>query len=208
MIKFCKKCQVETERFRKGECKLCAKARSALYRLENAERTKAKNALYRSNNAEKVQQARDKWSAANPVRSALASRNWRLSNPEKMQECRNAWVAANPEKSKTLSADWKKKNPDAVTRYNHSRRARKISVGGTLSKGLFAKLFTLQRGKCPACKEALSSVKPRSPMDHIIALINGGANEDYNIQILCQPCNQQKHAKHPVDFMQSRGFLI
>jgi len=36
----------------------------------------------------------------------------------------------------------------------------------------------------------------------------GGANADDNIQLLRSTCNQQKHAKHPVDFMQQKGFLL
>jgi 5-methylcytosine-specific restriction endonuclease McrA len=29
-----------------------------------------------------------------------------------------------------------------------------------------------------------------------------------NLQLLCQPCNNQKHVKHPVDFMREKGFLL
>ncbi len=36
----------------------------------------------------------------------------------------------------------------------------------------------------------------------------GGANIDGNIQLLTGLCNRQKHTKHPVDFMQERGFLL
>lgn len=205
MIKFCKKCQTETERFRKGECKLCAKARSALYRLENAERIKATNALYRLNNAEKVQQGRAKWSAANPEQSTLIARNWRLNNPEKMQECRNAWVAANPEKAKTLGAEWRKKNPDAVTRHNHNRRAMKVAGGGKLSTDIVKRLIVAQKGKCPCCGLDLGD---KYHLDHILPLALGGSNTDNNVQILRAQCNLKKGRKHPVDFMQSKGFLI
>lgn len=205
MIKFCQKCQAETERFRKGECKLCSRARSAIYKSENAERITATNALYRLNNAEKVQRARDKWSAENPELSTLAARNWRLNNPEKMQECRNAWVAANPEKAKILGAEWRKKNPDAVTRHNHNRRAMKIASGGVLSKGIAAKLFKLQRGLCPCCGSSLGN---DYHLDHVTPLYLGGTNTDDNVQLLMAECNLQKSKKHPTDFMQSRGFLL
>ena len=36
----------------------------------------------------------------------------------------------------------------------------------------------------------------------------GGLNADSNMQLLRAECNLQKSAKHPVDFMQSRGFLL
>jgi 5-methylcytosine-specific restriction endonuclease McrA len=45
-------------------------------------------------------------------------------------------------------------------------------------------------------------------IDHIMPLALGGSNTDDNIQLLRQRCNNQKCAKHPVDFMQSRGFLL
>lgn len=35
-----------------------------------------------------------------------------------------------------------------------------------------------------------------------------GTNTDDNIQLLRKLCNLQKSAKHPVDFMQQRGFLL
>lgn len=45
-------------------------------------------------------------------------------------------------------------------------------------------------------------------LDHIVPVAMGGPNIDENIQLLRQRCNNQKHSKHPVDFMQQRGFLL
>lgn len=42
----------------------------------------------------------------------------------------------------------------------------------------------------------------------IVPLALGGTNTDGNMQLLRSTCNQKKHAKHPVDFMQQRGFLL
>lgn len=67
------------------------------------------------------------------------------------------------------------------------------------------RLFKLQRGKCACCKQPLGD---DYHMDHIMPLSLGGSNTDDNIQLLRAKCNQQKSAKHPVDFMQQRGFLI
>jgi len=39
-------------------------------------------------------------------------------------------------------------------------------------------------------------------------MMAGGSNTDDNMQLLRKLCNLQKHAKHPVDFMQERGFLL
>lgn len=203
--KFCNKCQCITERFRKSECKQCARERSSIYRAKNAEKIKAANVLYRDNNVDKLKQIRDKWSAENPELKLLASRKWRLNNPEKMQEARDAWVVANPDKAKILSSDWKKKNQDAVARYNHNRRAMKIAAGGKLSCNIVKSLFVLQKGLCPCCGVRLGS---DYHLDHITPLYLGGTNTDDNVQLLRAECNLQKSKKHPIDFMQSRGFLL
>jgi 5-methylcytosine-specific restriction endonuclease McrA len=45
-------------------------------------------------------------------------------------------------------------------------------------------------------------------LDHIIPLARGGKNEDRNMQVTCPTCNRQKHSKDPIEFMQSRGYLL
>ena len=86
-----------------------------------------------------------------------------------------------------------------------NRRARKIAVGGKLSKGLTEKLYKLQRGKCACCGKLLGD---NYHLDHRMPIALGGANEDWNIQLLRSTCNHEKHAKHPIDFMQERGYLL
>lgn len=44
--------------------------------------------------------------------------------------------------------------------------------------------------------------------DHIIPLDLGGTNDIRNIQLLCPPCNGEKHAKHPIDWAQENGLLL
>ncbi|MBU9359553.1 HNH endonuclease [Burkholderia multivorans] len=48
----------------------------------------------------------------------------------------------------------------------------------------------------------------RFPNDDIEPLARGGSNDIANIQLLCRTCNLSKHARDPVEFMQSRGFLL
>jgi len=45
-------------------------------------------------------------------------------------------------------------------------------------------------------------------VDHIYPIALGGTNEGSNLQLLCRFCNRSKGAKHPVDYMQKRGFLL
>ena len=152
--------------------------------------------------------------------------------PEKHKETKarsNArWVAKNPEKVAAYAAKWgpifkalraaaaalrpkpsaeelaaKKKEARWISK--QARRAKKRGNGGKLTRGYRKRLFELQKSKCAVCA---TDVSKSYHFDHIIPLALGGLNEDGNMQILCPPCNQDKHAKHPVDFMQSRGYLI
>jgi 5-methylcytosine-specific restriction endonuclease McrA len=129
---------------------------------------------------------------------------WRKANPEKVRARKAKWNKSNFEEVKVRRSAWNNANPEALRIYGHNKRAGQRENGGKLSKGLPEKLLTLQRGKCACCKIKLDKYH----LDHMMPLALGGANSDENIQLLCPPCNMQKHTKHPIDFMQQRGFLI
>lgn len=176
MTRFCPKCQTETERNAKSDrCKPCHQASTTAWRTANPDWAKASNAA------------------------------WTAANPELCNKYGAKWYAKNYEARKLSQAAWAKANPEARRNYNHNRRARELAGGGNLSKNLSTKLFKLQKGKCPCCKQPLGD---NYHLDHIVPLAIGGTNTDDNIQLLRQKCNQQKSAKHPIDFMQSRGFLL
>lgn len=146
---------------------------------------------------------KDKWNAENNELVRAYSTKWAAENREKVKAVNANYYAANTDKVRSSNAKWYAANKDSWRIYAHNRRARK---GGTLSVGLSDKLFKLQRGKCACgCGEPLGG---KYHLDHIMPLALGGTNTDDNIQLLRSTCNQQKHAKHPVAFMQSRGYLI
>lgn len=144
--------------------------------------------------------------AANPEKAKADYAKWYAANRER--ECANtaAWRIDNPDRVKEHNAKQRTDHPEAHRTYEHNRRARKREAGGRLSTGLAEKLHKLQRGKCACgCKQPLGV---NYHMDHIMPIALGGTNTDDNIQLLRSTCNQRKHAKHPVDFMQQRGFLL
>jgi 5-methylcytosine-specific restriction endonuclease McrA len=181
------------------------KLRKATYYAANREQVKARSRQWDADNPEKRAANRRAWQKANPDKVNASSAAWRSANPEKRKRVVAAWDAANPEKKKKAEQAWRAKNADVVRLYDHNRRARKRANGGTLSEGLRERLFKLQRGKCACCRKPLGE---KYELDHRMPLELGGANEDWNMQLLRQRCNRQKHTKHPVDFMQSRGFLL
>jgi 5-methylcytosine-specific restriction endonuclease McrA len=104
---------------------------------------------------------------------------------------------------------WRIRNPDkaAVTAKaaTANRRARKCR--GTQSKITSADIkmiYASQRGRCAACRKRVAQYH----VDHIVPLLRGGAHEKRNLQILCAHCNLTKHAKDPIDFMRSKGYLL
>ena len=215
-------------------CKACSSAKTASWRLENSERNKSvksawesaskakrrsakeafleankdrlaaeKDARAKARKAKKLTQATN-WQAANPDRRKAITAAYRAANPQKTKAAVAASVAAKPEKYKAMMAAYRAANRDAYRVHKQNRRV-KESSSGVLSKGLASRLFMLQQGKCPCCKQPLGD---DYHLDHKMPLALGGENTDDNMQLLRATCNLQKHAKHPVDFMQSRGFLL
>lgn len=172
------------------DCKACAKIVHLAYRVANREKDRDRSALWRANNPEKAKE-----------RAAA----YRASHPEKVKASSAAWRAENHAKYKEYVSAWSKANTEYHRIKEHNRRARKLESGGKLSNGLAEKLFKLQRGKCACCGNPLGD---DYHLDHIMPLSLGGPNIDSNIQLLRQACNNQKYTKHPIDFMQSRGFLL
>ena len=252
MTRFCPKCQAETERNKKGDCKPCDKRRKAAKYAENPQKVKDRVSAWRALNPDKTKATKAAWQKSNLEKSNASKARWALENPEKIKAAQKTyrskestkfqtkirmqkWRKANPEKVKLLEiafrnkhknklaqksriAYWKnpkkaiqnhmiwvKLNREKVRVIAQNRRAREKQLFGKLSKGLAEKLFKLQKGKCPCCHQPLGN---DYHLDHIVPLALGGANTDDNIQLLRQRCNNQKHAKHPIDFMQSKGFLL
>ena len=137
------------------------------------------------------------------VRQRAKRARWRKANRARDLELKRRYRAEKPEVVRAYKATWQAEHPGRHAAYQHSRRA---SAVGKLSAGIGGRLLVLQRGKCACCRTSLD--KSKYHIDHVMPLAKGGLNVDENIQLLCPPCNQAKHAKHPVDFMQSRGFLL
>lgn len=205
IFKFCKKCQENTERYARGDCKACVKAQGATYKSANPEKIKLQSAKYRESHSAEINSKKVAWRAANPEKKKADSFAWRIKNREKAKADAVAYRAKNPAKFKIQVATWRAANPGAKRLHANNRRAKKIAAGGKLSAGLGKKLFKLQKGMCPCCKRLLGR---DYHLDHIEPLFLGGANTDQNMQLLRKECNLRKGVKTSVNFMQSRGFLL
>lgn len=200
----CDKCGT-IERYKNRNCKACTKIRMAAYRAANPGKAQADMAVWRAANPDRVKSIKSTWHDANLEKVKAIKSAWAAANPNKVTISNAAWYAANTDKVNAYQAGWRKANPETVKIYSHNRRARERDAGGTLSKGLSAKLFKLQQGKCPCCAQLLGD---DYHLDHIMPLVLGGTNMDSNIQLLRAKCNLQKNAKEPIQFMRQRGFLL
>ena len=193
-MKYCKRCSTDTDRYATGICKPCQKASVARWAAKNTDIVNASKANYRALHREK----------AKADSAAYRSLNYaKVNAAQKKYNARR--YSVNPDKAKSVNKAWRSANPIKKRIFDQNRRALKKNAGGKLSLGLPAKLFALQKGKCVCCSKPLGS---NYHLDHVTSLAKGGLNTDDNIQLLRPSCNQQKHAKNPIDFMQSRGFLI
>lgn len=192
-MKTCKKCG-GTEFYANRHCKQCLKITINKYRVANPELYKQIHLQWHRNNPNKSKVAHAEYYAANAGKIKARVKELYLLNREAKLSATRKWQAANPEKVKEI-----------LRRARHNRRARKLGSSGTLSKGLTEKLFKLQGGICVCCGMPLGN---DFHLDHIMPLALGGENKDANMQLLRKDCNQEKHAKHPINFMQSRGFLL
>ncbi len=176
----------------------------AKWAKENPEKIRAKNARYYQENREALLEKAREWERKNRDKSNASDRAWRRANPERHKAAYTARRKKNPEQYKAVQAAYRKRNPESVRFRDYARRAiGKRSTGN--AKGLIARLIKLQRGLCPCCKQPLGD---DFHLDHITPLSRGGAAGEENIQLMRAICNQQKSAKDPIDFMQSRGFLL
>lgn len=180
-------------------------AKAAIYRANNKEKIRAADAKYCAANREKARVRASAWYAANKERAKAANITWAANNPGKIKEHKAKYAANNQEKTRASSKRWNDAHPEVRKVIMQNRRARVQKNGGKLSTDLVQKLLKLQRGKCACCGKPLGN---DYHLDHRMPIALGGANEDSNMQLLTAKCNLQKWKKHPVDFMQEKGFLL
>lgn len=201
MTRFCVICNCETERDSQGKCKPCR----AIYNSKNRDKLNSASARYREKNREKLNEMARLYHAKNRDRNNQANAKYKKDNREKILAYHNAYYSKNREKLIANQISYFAANPDKRRIHEENRRARKVSNGGKISIDIVEKLFLLQKGKCACCGKPLGN---NYHLDHIMPISLGGANVDSNIQLLRAKCNMEKHAKHPIDFMQKRGFLL
>lgn len=105
-------------------------------------------------------------------------------------------------KSAAYCRKYRKENPERAREWAKARRGK---LETRLPRGTIKRIGEMQRWRCAICR---CSIRREYHIDHIAPLKLGGKHEPRNIQLLCPSCNLRKSAKHPVDYMQERGYLL
>ncbi|MCA8260808.1 HNH endonuclease [Burkholderia multivorans] len=195
--KMCKKCGVEKELHEfhadvskkdgtRGSCKECIYAYNKRKYAENGDAIRASVKRYKDANSEHIK-----------IR--------RRAKAAQTQAAYAQWYRINGDKKRAYCRAYQKANPEVFKAKNTKRRALVQQAGGSYTAAQLRELYRRQRGKCACCRIDLDS---KYHADHIEPLARGGSNDIANIQLLCRTCNLSKHARDPVEFMQSRGFLL
>lgn len=137
-------------------------------------------------------------------RERAYTRAYEERNRERRKKMNHENYLKNKEKVLARSLAWTRAHPEVSAARMARRRARMSAADSHTAEDIL-QLLKLQRGLCAVCR---CDIRGGYHVDHILPLAKGGGNEKTNIQLLCPTCNCSKNAKHPVDFMQERGFLL
>lgn len=188
-----------------GQCQPCKRRRQKAWSEANAERERArKAAAYRADRDAWIARAVARNKALGDVRRAYL-REWTEKNRERSNGYSTAWRERNRDKRKQVLKAWAQRNPEKVRISRSNRRARVVNAVGKFSQDLVPRLLRLQRRRCACCGLPLGR---KYELDHIVPLALGGTNEDSNAQLLRDVCNRRKAARHPIEYMQSKGLLL
>jgi 5-methylcytosine-specific restriction endonuclease McrA len=165
----------------------------AQWHKQNPEKVREINVRYRQVNREKLRKRLAERYARNPEKFNQKALAWRQSNPEKV---RLSWpiIAINRDKIEDRRAR-RKANPEKSRADCALRRARKMeaTIG---EKTCIAKIYAL----AAELRKAGFDVE----VDHIIALANGGAHAEWNLQIIYASENAAKGDR--LDYVPTRIF--
>ena len=171
------------------KCKACVREYKIMHAAEISEQRKHYRAKNAAAIAEYMKQYRPQYRDNHRQMLAAKSLEWAQKNPEKRKQIARNWRVANAEASRVIV---------------RNRRARIKSSDGRHTAADIEEIGFMQRWSCACCR---TDIQNAYHVDHIIPIAGGGDNNKTNLQLLCPPCNLAKNKKHPVEFMQSRGFL-
>ena len=180
-------------------------AASQKYQRANADKVKVYRKRFYESNAERLRAASREWRANHRTEKSLSARAYYLLNAEARRDYSTSYRRTNPDDAKRRVREWTRAHPEATRVYQARRRSAKSASQSNYTRSDVLNLFLKQKGKCVGC---LRRITKGYHVDHVKPLSRGGSNAANNIQLLCQPCNQRKHAKDPIVWARQSGRLL
>ena len=130
-----------------------------------------------------------------------------VANREKVCQRRKRHRNANKDRLAATYKEWAKENRHILRVHERNRRDRKRGAEGKHTLADIEALYRRQKARCanPSCRVSIAG---GYHIDHIQPIVRGGSNWPRNLQLLCAPCNQSKHARDPIEWAQSLGRLL
>ena len=127
------------------------------------------------------------------------SRTWQLNNYEKHLDAQRRWREENPK----YHAKWRDDNKELDLARSRQKRARRVNA--QTSFYLESEVLSLYGTSCYLCKLPIDLSAPRQSgklgwelglhIDHVVAIINGGADSIENVRPSHGKCNLSKNAQ-------------
>jgi 5-methylcytosine-specific restriction endonuclease McrA len=184
-------------------CVVCVQQRKVKW--SSSEECRAGARRYRVKTAERQAENGRRWRAENLERYRETARAWAEKNQDKIKAKIVRWRSRNREREIALVKAWKAANPEKVKTIWRNNKAKRRGAVGSHTASDVRKIRSAQHNKCAYCKSPLGR---GGHLDHIVPIARGGSNWPSNLQWLCQPCNQSKTARDPIEFAQSLGLIL
>jgi hypothetical protein len=187
---------------------------------EHRDQIKASNREYHIANRDRLREGAKARYRKDVTAYVRRAREWAEANPEKVREIRRRhqsspsykakaahWKEMYPEKMRTYQKTWRERNRSWCLAAYNEYRARQIGASvGTDRKAYKAFVLMARSAKsipCYWCGKPIpknTQQKKERHIDHIIPLIDGGADDVFNLCVSCRECNSSKGKKRPEHF--------
>ena len=140
------------------------------------------------------------WADEHPEEATTRVKAWHEAHPDKCREHVRRYKASHRDILRERDREYMAQRPEQRRKNEHTRRARKMSVGGSFTLEEISQQFDRQENKCYYCGALLIGVPYH--IDHKTPISRGGSNDIDNIALACVSCNLQKHTRTDTEYME------
>lgn len=213
-IKICRKCGEKKKlgdfyKHKKSKdgfrnyCKNCVIKRTAIYRMNNLEKTNRCKYKWVKNNIEKVRRISKRWQRNHYHLKIEYYQKYYKDNINKIKKRNKKWAKNNSEKIKKRKQRWNNNNHGKIREYSRKRRSIKNNAQGSHTEQEWRNKKKECNHRCVYCgiNESVLKNKYKDKIwwklteDHVIPLIKNGTDYINNIVPACVSCNSSKSAK-------------